>query len=97
MTTGKIIYEPQIELRFSQAEIDLLRECAEHHYDGTCQAAARQGGLLYGCNPEAPNLLKFREVDLLAKIVEMQKPSALSYQLSAPCFGRKALVRKSQN
>ncbi len=72
MNLKKISFSPKVLIELPDQELDLIIECAKHHYDGTCRQAAAVGGFLHGMSNfrEHPHSLTLRELDLISKIVE---------------------------
>lgn len=76
-------YIVRAELVFTPEEVEILKQCSQAHYDFKCQAAHKQGGLIYGLvnvfalmvgpeDPEpVPRALDSRDLDLLLKVCEM--------------------------
>ncbi len=48
MVNIEIEMRPYFWLSLFRRDVDVLVLLAEHHYDGACRAAGRQGGFLYG-------------------------------------------------
>lgn len=70
--------EPVFYLHITKSVIDTCLTLSSLHYDGTCKAAGKLGGFLYGWKnhiehftPETLVRASFRELDLLLKICEM--------------------------
>ncbi len=85
-------FDPIFEIEFTREEVDLLKRCAHAHYDATCKAAGECGGVIYGLSNgldfgcEGGQDLRWREVDLLCKILEVAgfmggKPTATAAKL----------------
>jgi hypothetical protein len=73
----EIVMEPKAELEFSREELDALIRMSESHYDATCRAMSKQGGVLFGLRNclergKAKSwALRFREIDLMCKLTEV--------------------------
>jgi len=72
-----ITFKPSAALEFSEAEIDLMARCAAVHYDGHCKDTLKPGGVIATIKsmnetcPGRPHHLKWREIDTLAKVLEV--------------------------
>lgn len=69
-------FDPVFHFRFTREEVGLMIECSQKHYDAVCKTASECGGFLYGINNKldfGPNdcSLKWRELDILCKILEV--------------------------
>lgn len=76
MEMKRVVYIPEAEITFTPEDLRLLSDLAESHYDHTCRSAGQLGGFLYGLRIASnghivTQCLKFREIDILAKITEM--------------------------
>jgi hypothetical protein len=77
MKLKRIAFKPTASLEFSSEEIDLLVRCAAVHYDGVCKDTVKPGGIISGIRnwnetcPGRPHDLKWREIDTLAKVLEV--------------------------
>jgi hypothetical protein len=75
MKLTEISFKPIAHIKVTAEEIALMCECADKHYDG--KDATRQGNILCtmrNCEANVPGYahsLTFRELDLLAKILEV--------------------------
>lgn len=90
---------PKFELFISQELLNLMINMSEFHYDLTCQAASKQGGLLFGWNnsldfsPDLPLEATARELDLTLKICEFP-PDHLSEKEQQILFDyRKSIIK----
>ena len=71
-------------LEFTDDELDTLNVCSHGHYDGRCKEASEQGGIIYGLsNMGGHRHFSFRELDLLAKILEQPNVIPESIDLRA--------------
>ena len=72
--SATVSYSPVFHLTLNKDIVDLIVEKGLNHYDGTCRAACKQGGFIYGwrncVNCEATCTASFRELDLTLKILE---------------------------
>ena len=68
----KIEYKPgrSFDVSLTKEELNLLRLCADRHYDSACRAMNLPGGPLYSWTARRPRLLFWRELDVLCKICE---------------------------
>ena len=75
--------KPFAEVTFTKEEVRVMMRCSETHYDYTCKAMSKQGGLLYWMTnaftwPDQGDVLEqvlpFRDMDTLCKIVECPPP-----------------------
>lgn len=88
MKSLRITYTPSLVVKFTEQELELMMECSRRHYDMVCQWASREriesGGnrpgflramLNHFINTEgkAEHTLTFRELDTLAKILEISR------------------------
>lgn len=80
MEIVKTILEPTIEVQFTKDEQLILLLCSTHHYDATCRESGRSGVLNGIRNMQGKWILKFRDADLLAKVVEPWTPDATKEQ-----------------
>ncbi len=64
-------YEPVAVVTFTPEEVELIETLAARHYDAECRAAVAPGGFLYRCGMFRDCVLSFRQVDTLAKTLEM--------------------------
>jgi hypothetical protein len=66
----------------SQENMDAIWDCAENHYDSTVQKMTRPGGVLFGIRNQLGESkstqahLNFRDLDTMAKALEMSHYSA---------------------
>ncbi|MCK5306996.1 MAG: hypothetical protein KAJ73_00155 [Zetaproteobacteria bacterium] len=80
MKLDSIHFDPVALIQFNIDDVTLLKGCASSHYDGTCKAAGEPGGIIYGignivdCDNGTPYALKFRQIDLLCKVLEFPPP-----------------------
>lgn len=93
MNLVEISFTPKAHIIFTQDEIEHLCKCSAAHYDSACKAASQVGGFLYGMSnhfsfsPDSPYALAWRELDTLAKILEVEpfvftRPSSLRWLIS---------------
>lgn len=71
----------EAEVFLTVAEVEILMKCSAGHYDGVCQQAGKPGGFIYGFHNQAMYFpgdkaeisvkLSWRELDLLAKVLEI--------------------------
>lgn len=84
MTAKELIFTTSITVRFTKAELELLRVCGQSHYSPECLAAVTIGGFVWGWRMslddegEAEITATFRELDTVKKILE--NGAALSLQ-----------------
>lgn len=77
MKLKRISFKPHASLELSEAEVTLLAKCAAVHYDGVCKDTIQPGGIIFGIQnwsktcPGRPHDLKWREIDTLAKVLEV--------------------------
>ena len=76
-------YTPRLVTTFTKKEVEIMMLCSKHHYDVVCRMASSQLvqgkiGFLRGikntldnCGEEHEVTLDFRELDTLAKILEV--------------------------
>ncbi len=70
-------YFPVFFLHFTTEEIAVLTACACRHYDAVCKDTLSATGILTRINlhhqnfPEEPHKLDWRQLDTLAKVVEI--------------------------
>lgn len=91
MTLDAIRYEPRAEITFLPEEAALVLSMTQAHYDGECRKAASPGGFLYRLRTVPQASLTFRQVDTLAKILEMPPPE------SGPIWHLRATTRRILN
>lgn len=70
-------YDVNVDLEFTEKEIDHLAHLSRRHYDGRCKAASQNGGFLYGMmnfqeGGKASRRLNAHDLATLAKITEME-------------------------
>ncbi len=79
MKLERLHYRVEVELKFTEEEIDYLIDRAQRHYDGACQAAgtsiaegARTNGFIAQLRlfPQFDVIWTGREVDLALKVLE---------------------------
>ena len=77
------MFKPVVDVSFSVEQLELLSLLSSNHYDFTCKAMSKHGGLLYGalsrCVYEteekleiSATRLELRDIDLLLKILEIR-------------------------
>lgn len=82
MKTSKFKYDVSVEVDFTDEELDIIEQCATHHYDATVVSSVKHGGFFYGwknfvrmgkeaCLPDVPLICKFHELDLCGKAIEI--------------------------
>lgn len=78
----EIRFEPEVSLEFTREEIGALMELSKHHYDSVCRSLSvpGPGAVIYGMthedsDPVTSHMLRFRDVDLMAKCCEMARPA----------------------
>ena len=87
-------YVVKAEVTLTKAEVENIIELGGKHYDFKCMAACKYGGFIYGIknrllhfndgNEEEITVhLMFRELDLMAKILEMGSPTEDEFYLGA--------------
>lgn len=92
-------YEVRAEIKLTPAEVDILRELAERHYDYKCQDAS--SGFLRGwanmVDPPGavPICARFQQVDLCCKIMEQSDPDNPEHQALSGALAE--LARKISN
>src|SRR5579872_273794 len=67
-----------VRLVFTRADIECLMRLSARHYDHACLCSGQCGGIVFGMrieldlldSDEVERALKFREIDLLAKVTE---------------------------
>lgn len=72
------VMTPTWRVSFTKEEVLQLSKCSQSHYDFECQQLARTGGIIYGLlnsvealdHPSCEISLRFRDVDILAKVLE---------------------------
>ena len=87
-------FVPLYIVRFKDSEVSLLHQCAMNHYDYSCKAMAKPGGLLYGLlnslavNQESKEevctvrvAIKRSQVQLLLKALELAPLNNISGSL----------------
>jgi hypothetical protein len=98
-------YEVQAEVELTFDEADALCELARSHYDGTCKAAGKEGGFIYGWrnqtdvswrtedDEDEPVVVRMsaRQIDLCCKILEM----AVYLKASYPHYDTLKALQKS--
>jgi len=84
MKLTQVVFEPKAEIEFTRADLRILFELSERHYDGVCRSLSERGGMLYGMRNEfrfcstankklliVTRTLANREVQLLCKLCEI--------------------------
>jgi hypothetical protein len=71
-----INFIPQARVDFTERELDLMIACSKIHYDLVCRSLSAAGGILYNFKSRLKlkmplPFLSFRELDALAKCVEV--------------------------
>ncbi len=74
MKLESISYTPKANVKFTQEEANLLVALSQVHYDGVCRDAGLPGGFLFGVGNYPQASLTFRQVDTIAKILEVLPP-----------------------
>lgn len=87
-----IRFTPTAIVTFSKDDVDFMLVCSRSHYDAVCREASKEAiehnrnlpGLLCGIRNGITNVgedythkLNFRQLDTLAKIIEMPPPRAV--------------------
>lgn len=102
MKLESIEHEPVFIVTFTKEEVNELTLAAQVHYDATCRSLAEVGGIIYGLNNalalellegNATASLKWRDIDLLCKVLERTMPQ-LYWQLRNLLINYKPVVRK---
>jgi len=102
MKLRQIVFTASSEIVFTKEEIDLCIDCAIHHYDGVCKAAAKpETGMLQRMRrfqenaPDLEQRLSWRELDTIAKILEVGH--YLGIEQGQAAFGLTLAIRKTLN
>ena len=86
MKHTETIFRPVFLVEFTAEDIAELERNSKSHYDGLCRSLSERGGKIYGWKNQIEflgvvrTLLEFRDLDLLAKVME-RSGSALFDQL----------------
>ena len=89
MRAFSVTFRPKVWFKITREELDYLLECSRHHYDLKCQRQSMVGGFLCGFNNmmdtdvEAAVGLDSRDLDTLAKIVEMDRSNPINLEIGA--------------
>jgi hypothetical protein len=89
MKCEKVRYVPEANISFSVDDLRTLNTLSGRHYDYQCRAVSQPGGFLYGMTQRArllecdtdTTLLKFDELDILAKITESERAPGLHAEI----------------
>ncbi len=92
-------------VEMTREDLDIIWACAERHYDLKVEQMTKQGGLLYGIKnhftwpdvkDEKVNIrLSFRDLDTMAKALELSKTSFTAWQAGhLDIIGKKEWIAK---
>lgn len=88
MKNSRIFFEPQADIAFTSQELAVLRLCSEAHYDAVCKEASGPEGVITRTRNHHLNVgwttprrgFRFRDLDTLAKVVEVASHLDISKQ-----------------